>query len=196
MSGKSNAAEKKEEAPVEAAAKKPGLPAPLVKIAILGGILVVLAAGSLALVVFVIGPKLRASGPPPAAATGEHGEAVAGAHGEKGDGAKGHGKEKHEHGEVVELGDIVVNPAGTGGRRYLKASVSIEVKDAKVAKTLEHRSAPIKDLLVRQLSARTLEELLDPVTKEEMREQLVEEIDGLFPDGTVLNVFFTEYVVQ
>ncbi len=187
MSGKSNAAEKKEEGKEEAPPPKKGLPPMMVKIAILGGVLVVLLGAAVAVVTLVIAPKLRAQAPA-AETTGEAGEAAA----EKGE----HKGGKHEHGEIIELGDVVVNPAGTGGRRYLKASVSLEVKDAKVAKSVEHRAAVIKDLLVRTLSARSLEELTDPTSKEELREQLVDEVGALFDEGAILNLYFTEYVVQ
>lgn len=188
MSGKTNAAEKKEEGKEEAPAPKKGLPPIVVKIAILFGVLVVLLGAAVAVVTFVIAPKLRAQAPAAAETTGEAAAAEA---------AKGeHKGGKHEHGEILELGDVVVNPAGTGGRRYLKASVSLEVKDAKVAKAVEHRAAPIKDLLVRTLSARTLDELTDPTSKEELREQLVEEVGSLFDEGAILNLYFTEYVVQ
>lgn len=198
MSGKSNAAEKPEAAPA-AEVKKGGLPPAMVKLVVIGGLVVVLATAALFVVMFVIAPKLRAAGPVPAeTVAGEHGDASHGDGHEAEEGKGGHGeKGAHAaHGEILALGDIVVNPAGTNGRRYLKAAVSVEVKNAKLAKLIEHRSAPIKDLLVRTLSSRTLEELIDPTTKEEIREELIGEIDGLFEEGTILNVFFTEYVVQ
>lgn len=199
MSGKSNAAEDKSkeggEAPAKAKAK--GLPPMVVKMAILFGILVVLLVGAVAVVTFVIAPKLRAQAPQSEQVqSGEHGAAAGGEHGDA-QAKGGHDdKGKHAHGEIVELGDVVVNPAGTGGRRYLKVSVSIEVKDAKAAKLIEHRAAPVKDVLVRNLSSRGLEELTDPTTKEDMREQLVAEVASLFPEGSILNLYFTEYVVQ
>ncbi|MCC7142733.1 MAG: flagellar basal body-associated FliL family protein [Candidatus Eisenbacteria bacterium] len=198
MSGKSNAAEDKSKEGGEAPAKAKGLPPMMVKMAILFGILVVLLVGAVAVVTFVIAPKLRAQAPQSEEVqSGEHGAAAGGEHGDA-HGKGGHDdKAKHAaHGEIVELGDVVVNPAGTGGRRYLKVSVSLEVKDAKVAKLVEHRSAPVKDVLVRNLSSRGLEELTDPTTKEDMREQLVGEVASLFPKGSILNLYFTEYVVQ
>ncbi|MFN8548487.1 MAG: flagellar basal body-associated FliL family protein [Candidatus Eisenbacteria bacterium] len=188
MSGKSNAAAEekgKDEAPPP---KAKGLPPMVIKIAVLLGVLVVLLGAAVAVVTFVIAPKLRAQAPAAAeTTTAAHEEAAS-----KGE----HKGGKHEHGEILELGDVVVNPANTGGRRYLKVSVSLEVKDAKVAKAVEHRAAPIKDLLVRNLSARTLDELTDPTTKEEMREQLVEQVGEMFDEGSIINLYFTEYVVQ
>jgi len=192
MSGKSNAAAEekgKEEAPPP---KAKGLPPMMVKIAVLLGVLVVLLGAAVAVVTFVIAPKLRAQAPAAAETTGAGHEEAGDKAGHKGDQKGG----KHEHGEILELGDVVVNPANTGGRRYLKVSVSLEVKDAKVAKAVEHRAAPIKDLLVRNLSARTLDELTDPTTKEEMREQLVEQVGEMFDEGSIINLYFTEYVVQ
>ena len=92
--------------------------------------------------------------------------------------------------------DLIVNPAGTGGRRYLKVAAAIEVHDPKVAKDLELRKAQVRDLLIRDLSARTLEELTDPVAKEETRTTIVDELNEIVGPGKVSSLYFTEYVVQ
>jgi flagellar protein FliL len=163
-------------------AKKPLLPPVLVRYSIVGGILAVLAGGAVFVVTDVIAPRVRSIGTESAA-----GGVV----------QKKPAKAKHSApGEVFALSDIVINPAGTGGRRYLKVAAAIEVHEAKAAKELEMRKAQIRDLLIRDLSARTLEELTDPVAKEEMRTTIVSELNEILTAGTVANLYFTEYVVQ
>jgi flagellar protein FliL len=160
------------------AAKGPLIPPSVVRFSILGGVLVVLAVGAVFLVTDVIAPRLRSLGQPPAAAETQK-------------------KAKAEApGEVVAVSDLIVNPAGTGGRRYLKVAAAIEVHDPKVAKDLELRKAQVRDLLIRDLSARTLDELTDPVAKEETRATLVDELNEIVGAGKVSGLYFTEYVVQ
>jgi flagellar basal body-associated protein FliL len=164
-------------APEEASpVKGPLIPPAVVRYSILGGILAVLAVGAIFLVTDVIAPRVRSMGTAPAPSPAA--------------------EKKGEPGEVFAVSDLLVNPAGTGGRRYLKAAAAIEVSDPKALKALTLRNAQVRDLLIRDLSSRTLEELTDPTAKEEMRQSLVDELNEIAGAGTVSNIFFTEYVVQ
>ena len=181
-----------EEAAAPAGAKGPLIPPILVRFSIVGGILAVMAVGAVFLVTDVIAPRLRKLGEPaPAAAEVAQAEPA------------------HEPGEILEIKDLIVNPAGSGGRRYLKVAATIELaaepakKGKKAAKEGEAegaggglQDAQIRDLLIRELSARTLDELTDPVTKEEMRQGILDGLAPIFGSRRVTNVYFTEYVVQ
>jgi flagellar FliL protein len=173
--------EEQEEVPAEETAappRPPLIPAVVVRIAVLAGILAALSVGALFLVTDVLAPKIRSMGEPavdePAAREPEPGLP----------------------GEIVKVEDLIVNPAGTAGRRYLKVAAAIEVHEAKAIKELEAREAQVRDLFLRELSARTLEELTDPTAKEEMRQAIVSELDAIVGAGKVTNLYFTEYVVQ
>lgn len=168
------APEAQEEAP---APRGPLLPPALVRWLEVCGVLAVLAVGAIFLVTEVIAPRIHAMGSTPAAAAPAQ-------------------EKKAEPGEVVTVADLVINPAGTGGRRYLKVAAAIEAKDAKAVKELGLRTAQVRDLLIRDLSARTLDELTDPTAKEEMRQTLVDELNEIVGVGQVRHVYFTEYVVQ
>jgi flagellar protein FliL len=170
--------EPKEEAPP--APRGPLIPPVLVRYSIVGGILAVLAVAAIFVVTDVIAPRVRSIG------QAADGTAV----------SKPHSGKPAAPGEVFAVPDLVINPAGTGGRRYLKVAAAIEVHEAKAAKELELRKAQVRDLLIRDLSARTLEELTDPVAKEEMRTTVVAELNEILTSGRVANLYFTEYVVQ
>lgn len=173
--------------------KGPLIPPVLVRFSVIGGILAVMAVGAIFLVTDVIAPRLRKLGEPaPAAAEQAKAETA------------------HEPGEVLEIKDLIVNPAGSGGRRYLKVAAVIElaVEHDKKGKKKEAaagaegggagglQDAQIRDLLIRELSARTLDELTDPSTKEEMRQGILDGLSAIFGSRPVTNVYFTEYVVQ
>ena len=166
-------------APEENPGPKPPLIPPIVtRIALLGGILAVLAVGAIFLVTDVIAPRIHAMG---SASTTT---------------AAAPKKKEAAPGEVVTVSDLVINPAGTGGRRYLKVTAGIEVANKKVVEEVTARTAQVRDLLIRDLSARTLDELTDPAAKEEMRTTLVDELNEIMGPGKVSHVYFTEYVVQ
>jgi flagellar FliL protein len=180
-----------EEEAAPAGAKGPLIPPILIRFSIVGGILAVMAVGAIFLVTDVIAPRLKKLGEP-ATATVEATKAEA----------------VHEPGEVIEIKDLIVNPAGSGGRRYLKVAAAVELAAEKGKKKKEKapaaegagggglQDAQIRDLLIRELSSRTLDELTDPIAKEEMRQGIIEGLSGILGEGRVTNVYFTEYVVQ
>ena len=179
-------------------AKGPLIPPIMIRFSILGGILVVMAVGAIFLVTDVIAPRLKKLGEPVAPATEEAHAAPPEAH--------------HAATELVTISDLVVNPAGSGGRRYLKVAAAIEVtvpetkgkKKAKAEGEGTHgaaaagglQDARLRDLLIRELSARTREELTDPVSKEEARLSIMAGLEEILGSGRVAAVYFTEYVVQ
>jgi flagellar FliL protein len=183
-------------------AKKGPFPLPpiVTKIAILGGLLVVTAVGVLFLVTEVIAPKLKgaavAEGGVEPGAEGAHGSTAGETKSDQKAAKKGgHGGEAEASG-MVDLGDLVVNPAGTGGRRYLKVKVSLELSDPHLAGAIEARSPQLRDRIIRELTSRTLSELTDPVAKDEMKATMLDEINHILGEDAVGNLYFTEYVIQ
>ncbi|MCA9754490.1 MAG: flagellar basal body-associated FliL family protein [Candidatus Eisenbacteria bacterium] len=194
-------------------AKKGPLPPMVVKIAILAGILVVVAAAAVFVVVEVVAPKLGGGDTAEVVegeegAAGEHGEAAS-EHGEKKEekkekkeekGGGGHGGGGEEggggHEGIVDLGDLVVNPAGTGGRRYLKVQVQVELEDPDESGLVESKTPKLRDRIIRELTSRTLSELTDPVAKDEMKETIIDEMNRILGGDIVDDMYFTEYVIQ
>ncbi len=184
-----------EEQAQETTAKVPIFPPVVIRYAVLGAILIVILIGSLFLITDVIAPRLQRLNQT-ASAEGAAGEAAAAA-------------APTEPGDIILIRDIVVNPAGSGGRRYLKVTAAIEAHTPEseqgrgrgaaapaAEEELTLREVRIRDLLIRELSARTLDELTDPLSKEEMRVGILAGLNDILAGETVSNVFFTEYVVQ
>ncbi len=100
-------------------------------------------------------------------------------------------------GEQWMVEDIVLNPAGTNGKRFLRLGLAIETKDGlSVITELDTRSAQMRDLLIRQFSSRTIEELGDPVVREEIRLSCIDEINSRLVSGAISDIYFTDYVLQ
>lgn len=197
-------------------AKKGPLPPIVVKIAIIAGILVVVGVGSLFLVTEVIAPKLKSSDTAAVEggqADGEHDEDHEDDHEDdhendhddkkKNDKKKddGHGGGHGEEGgggpaNIVDLGDLVINPAGTAGRRYLKVQVQVELDDPDDSGDVTHRKAKLRDRMIRELTSRTLSELTDPVAKDEMKETIIDEMNRILGGRVIDDLYFTEYVIQ
>lgn len=101
-----------------------------------------------------------------------------------------------EMGEVYMLQDIVVNPAHTGGMRYLVTSMGLELSDPSLEKEMEKREPQIRDQVITLLSRKGVEELVDVSRREEIREELLTAINAQLVGGKVRKLYFVKYVLQ
>jgi flagellar protein FliL len=114
---------------------------------------------------------------------------------------RGHGHGPDGHGpapveaHVWTAGTVVVNIAGTGGRRYLRTTIELGV-NPKAAKQLEEHRAQVIDAALGILVGEPLDRLLDPGQREPLRVQLKERLNGALGRPNVTHVFLTEFVVQ
>jgi len=111
------------------------------------------------------------------------------------------GKEGKEGAEkegslIVPVDTIVVNLSGSNGRRYLKAKINLEAKDGDVKKLIETKSVQIKDRLISILSSKTLEDIDGLEAQENLRKETKDAVDVVLKVEGVLQVYFTEFVVQ
>jgi flagellar FliL protein len=109
------------------------------------------------------------------------------------------GHEMPVPGELFVVNGLIINPAGTRATRFLRVSAALEF-DAALAEELGHeleiRQHQFKDVLISELSSRTVDELVDPRVKEEIRQELLARINGSLSHGELTNLYFTEYVIQ
>ncbi|MDH3222770.1 MAG: flagellar basal body-associated FliL family protein [Gemmatimonadota bacterium] len=157
------------------------------------GLLIGLGGGGVAGAYFlapVIGERLATS-----EATGQddggHGEED----GEAGGGGGDHGEE--ESAGVVHLVDnLVVNPAGSNGSRFLLANVAFETRDASYDDVITAREFQIRDGLLRVLGMKTVAELTDYTLREALVQELEEAIEKVLGDDSVTHIYLPQYVIQ
>jgi flagellar protein FliL len=100
-------------------------------------------------------------------------------------------------GKVIALEPVVVNLAQSEGRRYLKATVHLEVpEEEKVVKEVEARKPQLLDLLVNMLTKKTLAEVTTPDALDALRAEILERVVQAVGKERVRQVFVTEFVVQ
>ncbi|RME23007.1 MAG: hypothetical protein D6800_10415 [Candidatus Zixiibacteriota bacterium] len=110
---------------------------------------------------------------------------------------KKEGKEGEANGAVVyAIKDIVVNPAGTGGSRFLSASFGFELDSPELAAEFEEREPLVRDALITILSSKTVAQLTDVKQKEIMRYQIKKRVSQLMGTDGVEAVYYTDFVLQ
>lgn len=143
---------------------------------------------------FFAGPLLADMILGPADAAGAaHADSTDAAHGEEDDGHGG-GHAAGAANYLVE--NLVLNPAGSNGTRFLMASVALDLAEAEASGQLESRDAQVRDALLTVLGHKTVEELTDVTARDSLKVELKSAVAELFPEGTVTGIYLPQFVIQ
>jgi len=105
-------------------------------------------------------------------------------------------KKDEEIKSVFMLDPIIVNIAGTNGTRYLKVTIGLELSDPKVSDEIEKRNPQIVDVLIRVFSSRDIAEVSEPRGRDGIRREIITRLNDLLVSGRLINIYFTEFVIQ
>lgn len=94
------------------------------------------------------------------------------------------------------LNPIVVNIAETKGTRFLKITVAFSLENEKLVEEFGTKNAQITDILIGLCSSRALDELEQNMGREQLKKDIIARINPLLDNGRILNVFFSEFVIQ
>ena len=104
-----------------------------------------------------------------------------------------------EKGAVVPLDPFVVNLADTEAPRYLRIKISLMVDDkAKIEEVVENQALQLKvrDVILQTLTRKTSQDLINEEGKNKLRHEIQEEVQGFFKEPKLMDVMFTEFVIQ
>jgi flagellar basal body-associated protein FliL len=94
---------------------------------------------------------------------------------------------------IVDLPEMSINLAGG---HYLRAAVSLGLcADVTLATPDEFKTAPAKDIVVAQLTGKTMDDLSTVDGRDATRKHLTETISAAYP-GIVYQVYLVEFVMQ
>lgn len=107
--------------------------------------------------------------------------------------------EMFEKSAVLPLEPFVVNLADQDAARYLRIKISLLVDDKNKSKELIENQAlqlKVRDVILQSLTARTSHDLIDQEGKNKLREEIQHKITVYFQDPKLVDVMFTEFVIQ
>ena len=187
--------QKTEDTPNEKPAKKG-----LNKLFLFGGIGVGVILIGVVLALFVLKPMMSGSDGGEETAQIKQDKSKADAHQAKPEPKKKPAK-SGGHGEaapalVYAIKDIVVNPAGTGGTRFLSVSFGFELDSPELTAAFEERELAVRDALITILSSKTVVQLTDAKEKEIARYQIKKRLEQLLNTNEITGVYYTDFVLQ
>ncbi|MBD3798357.1 flagellar basal body-associated protein FliL [Sulfuricurvum sp.] len=101
-----------------------------------------------------------------------------------------------EVGLMYPLDGFTVNLLSESGKRYLKVEMNLEIEGEELSPELDQKKPVFRDIIIRILSSKSLEEISTIKGKEKLKEQIVGDLNTRLKDGKVKNVYFTDFVVQ
>jgi flagellar FliL protein len=92
--------------------------------------------------------------------------------------------------------DLIVNPAGTNGTRFLLTTIGFEVSSTQAKQELELKEVQLRDVLNTILTSKGMDDLVDVQKREELRRQISKEVGDLVRQGSLANVYFSKFIIQ
>lgn len=120
------------------------------------------------------------------------------------EGGDAHGAAAEEGGKAGEaaappvllLENLVLNPANSGGSRYLLMSIAIEGTNAKAVAAMTARDAEVRDLILSTLGRKTVDELSDVTARDAIKAELIAAVQERFGKTSVKQLYFPQFVIQ
>jgi flagellar FliL protein len=101
-----------------------------------------------------------------------------------------------ELGPLVPMDEILVNVAETGGRRFFRASLALEMTDGSSELRAIERMPVLRGRVNDLFSRKRLPELVEPSARDSLRVELLETLNAEVGAGACRDVHFTEFLVQ
>lgn len=186
------------DAPETAAAEAEAPSGPKSKLPMIAAIVVGLAVGGgsgAAVVGPIVAKKMGIGAAVHADSTAEGADGAAEEAGHGGEGEKG-AKGEAVAPPVLLLENLVLNPAASGGSRYLLMSIAIESVDKAAVDALTLRDAELKDLILATLGRKNVDELSDVAGREAIKVELIAAVKERFGKNSIKQLYFPQFVIQ
>jgi flagellar protein FliL len=98
---------------------------------------------------------------------------------------------------IYTISDLVLNPAGSGGTRFLMLSVAFDMKDSAGVEALKQRDAEIKDAVLALVGSKTVDQLAEVSAREPLKVEIRDLVGRLTKKPKAIKrVSFPQFVIQ
>ena len=110
------------------------------------------------------------------------------------------GDEKKENEDVVRpvhsLDTFVVNLCDRGITRYLRIGIALELTSEEAVTEVEERLSQVRDAILMIIPTKTSRGVQTVEGKRALCDVIMSDLNYLLKDGSVTNIFFTEFIIQ
>jgi flagellar protein FliL len=101
-----------------------------------------------------------------------------------------------EYGQFMEIQGLVINPAESGGKRYLMLNLGLESSNAVTLGEIKQKEVVVRDTVLKVLGALTVDELANIAYRNDIKRRLRDAVNAVLGKGEVSRIYFTQYVLQ
>ena len=101
-----------------------------------------------------------------------------------------------ETGVMFTMDSFIVNLAGSGGKRFLKVTVSLELSAPEVHSELKGSIQKITNSILLLLSSKTFEDVYSVQGKFRLKDEITARVNRFLLTGHVKGTYFTEFIIQ
>ena len=98
-----------------------------------------------------------------------------------------------------EMGEFIINPADKAtdvGLRFIKTQISLGVSPASVYPQLAAQQPKLRDAIITIMTAKQVEQIDNPEDREFVKDEIRFAVNSMLQRGEVLQVYFSEFIVQ
>lgn len=103
---------------------------------------------------------------------------------------------KKQMGPTYSMETFIVNLIGDRGKSYLKAKIELELDNERLAAEIDKRLPQFRDAILTMLSSKTNDDIKTLEGKFQLRAEIISTLNQYLQTGKVLNVYFTDFIVQ
>ncbi len=105
-------------------------------------------------------------------------------------------KEEKSVGQFFEIKDLVINPAGTRGRRFFVVEIGFETHNAQLIDEAESKRIWIRDSIIDLLTKKDIDQLLDISKRKQIKQEILNAVNKKLTKGKFEKIYFTKYILQ
>ena len=98
-----------------------------------------------------------------------------------------------------DMGEFIINPADTAtetGLRFIKTQISLGLSPASAYGQLESQQPKLRDAIIRIITAKKVDQLDNPEDREFIKDEIRFVVNRMLHRGEVLQVYFSEFIIQ
>ena len=94
------------------------------------------------------------------------------------------------------MDSFIVNLTDAQGTRYLKVTMQLEMSHEMLSPEIDNRLPQIRDEVITLLSSKSFDDVATIAGKRALKRGIMNSMNKYLTTGKVLNVYFSEFVVQ
>ena len=99
-------------------------------------------------------------------------------------------------GSIYALEAFIVNLSDEGGKRFLRVTMDLEYNDKELGDEIGKRLSQLRDSVLMILPDKKYEDINNAAGKTALRLEIMTALNSLLKTGKIVNIYFTEFVVQ